>query len=206
MKRFLPILPLAFLVTACTSNPEADETKTLQSTQQNAAAIDTTGLAQFQAWKAQNELAATTPVQEMQQPEEPVKTVTVIREVRVQQPAPVVRKTVKKQQPAPVQERPEPTPQQQPQPEPTPSAGNGDVASNTGSGSAGEGTQSQEGAKEGGWNNSKKGAVIGAAGGAVIGAVINKKNRAVGAVIGGVLGGAAGYGLGKNKDNKEAKQ
>ncbi|HEY1020880.1 MAG TPA: glycine zipper domain-containing protein [Flavisolibacter sp.] len=204
MKRFLPILPLAFLFTACTTSPEANETKTLQSTQQNAAAIDTTGLAQFQAWKAQNELAAASPVQEMQQPEEPVKTVTVIREVRVQQPAPTVRKPVRQQPQAPVQDRPDPAPQ--PQPETTPSAGNGDVASNTSSGTAGEGTQPQEGAKEGGWSNSKKGAVIGAAGGAVIGAVINKKNRAAGAVIGGVLGGAAGYGLGKKKDNKEAQQ
>lgn len=204
MKRFLPILPLAFLFTACTTNPEANETKTLQSTQQNAAAMDTSGLAQFQAWKAQNELAAATPVQEMQQPEEPVKTVTVIREVRVQQPAPVVRKPVRQQPQAPVQQQPDPAPQ--PQPETTPSAGNGDVASNSGSGTVGEGTGSQEGAKEGGWSNSKKGAVIGAAGGAVIGAVINKKNRAAGAVIGGVLGGAAGYGLGKNKDNKEAQQ
>jgi outer membrane biosynthesis protein TonB len=205
MKRFLPILPLAFLFTACTTNPEANETKTLQSTQQNAAAIDTTGLSQFQAWKAQNELAAATPVQEMQQPEEPVKTVTVIREVRVQQPAPTVRKPVRRQPQAPVQDRPEPAPQQ-PQPETTPSAGNGDVASTTGSGTVGEGTESPEAAKEGGWSNSKKGAVIGAAGGAVIGAVINKKNRAAGAVIGGILGGAAGYGLGKKKDNKETQQ
>lgn len=205
MKRFIPILPLAFLFTACTSNPEANETKTLQSTQQNAASVDTTGLAEFQAWKAQNELAAVTPVQQVQQPGEPVKTVTVIREVRVQQPAPVERKTVRQQPPAPVAQSPEPAPQPS-QPEPAPSAGNEDVAANTGSGSAGEGSQPQEGAKEGGWNKSKKGAVIGAAGGAVIGAVINKKNRAVGAVIGGVLGGAAGYGLGKNKDNKAAGQ
>ncbi|HEV7331497.1 MAG TPA: glycine zipper domain-containing protein [Flavisolibacter sp.] len=204
MKRFLPILPLAFLITACTSSPGEKQTQTLQSAQQNAASIDTTGLAQFQAWKAQNELAAATPVQEAQQPEEQVKTVTVIREVRVQQPAPVVRKTVKQQPPAPAQQRPEPVPQ--PQPEATPSAGSGDVASNSGSGSAGEASQPQEAAKEGGWSNSKKGAVIGAAGGAVIGAVINKKNRAAGAVIGGVLGGAAGYGLGKKKDNKEAQQ
>lgn len=204
MKRFLPILPLAFLITACTSSPEKDQTQTLQSVQQNAASIDTTGLAQFQAWKTQNELAAATPVQQEQQPEQAVKTVTVIREVRVQQPAPVARKTVKQPQQAPVQQSPAPAPQ--PAPETTPSAGNGDVASNTGSGTVGESSQPGETAKEGGWNNSKKGAVIGAAGGAVIGAVINKKNRAVGAVIGGVLGGAAGYGLGKNKDNKEAKQ
>ncbi len=202
MKRFIPILPLAFLITACTSSPEKSETQTLQSVQQNAASIDTAGLAQFQAWKAQNELAAAAPVQQVQQPEEQVKTVTVIREVRVPQPAPTVRKPVKQQQPSPAPQQQAP----QPEPEVTPSAGNGDVASNTGSATVGEGSQSQEGAKEGGWNNSKKGAVIGAAGGAVIGAVINKKNRAVGAVIGGVLGGAAGYGLGKNKDNKEAKQ
>ena len=201
MKRFLPILPLAFFITACTSTPAENDTKTLQSAQQNALPADTAGLAAFQAWKSQNELAAAAPVEQVQQTEAPVKTITVVREVRVQEPAPV-RRTVKQRQPQPappVAQQPDPVQQ----PEASPSAGNGDVASNTGSGSEGEASQpQQETAKKGGMSNATKGAVIGGAGGAVIGAVINKKNRAAGAVIGGVLGGAVGYGLGKRKDNK----
>jgi hypothetical protein len=201
MKKFIPILSLSFVVIACSTEPQTDA-RTLQSVQQNAGSVDTAGLAQFQRWKAQNELAAVTPVQQVEEQPvpAPVKEVTIIREVRVHQPAPV-RRAVKKQTP-PVQERPEPVAEQ---PSETAGGSNGEVASNTGStGTVGESAPAGETAKEGGWSHAKKGAVIGGAGGAVIGAVIGKKNRAAGAVIGGVLGGAVGYGLGKKKDNNDA--
>ncbi len=204
MKRFIPILSIAFLMAACNSKPSETETRTIQSAQPNTVPVDTAGFAQFQQWKAQNELNTATPVQPQEQPvaSAPVKTVTVIREVRVKEPAPA-RKTVR-QKSAPVQDRPAPA-----EDNTNTSAGNGDVATNTGSGSgttdapAGEGETAK---KEGGWSNAKKGAVVGGAGGAVVGAVINKRNRAAGAVIGGVLGGAVGYGLGKKKDNKDNKE
>jgi hypothetical protein len=208
MKKFIPFLSLAFLVTACTSSPKEPETKTLQSAQP-AATVDTAGLAAFQQWKTQNELVAAAPVEQTMQPqpqaEAPVRTVTVIREVRVQQPA-RMRKTVKETA-APVPQRRDPM--EEPQPV---SSGAGDVATNTGSGGgSGTGTvdapaQQPETAKKEGMSNATKGAVLGGAGGAVIGAVLNKKNRGVGAVIGGVVGGAVGYGLGKKKDNKGAQQ
>jgi thiamine pyrophosphate-dependent acetolactate synthase large subunit-like protein len=55
MKLMLPFLSVVVLATAC-SNPktDADVVKTTPAT----ITADTTGLAQFQAWKAQNELAA----------------------------------------------------------------------------------------------------------------------------------------------------
>ena len=203
MKKFLPFLSLAFFVTACTSPQAETETKTIQSAQQ-VQPIDTAGLSAFQQWKAQNELAVANPPQQQVQPDAPapVKTVTVIREVRVQQPAPVRRPT-KPQAPAPVEERPTPVEEKQPVP-----SGTGDVASNTGSGNstADAPAPQPETAKKEGMSNATKGAVIGGAGGAVIGAVINKRNRGVGAVIGGVVGGAVGYGLGKKKDNKDGQQ
>ena len=51
----LPFLSVVVLATACNSNPKtgAEITKAVPAT----ITVDTTGLAQFQAWKAQHELA-----------------------------------------------------------------------------------------------------------------------------------------------------
>jgi hypothetical protein len=55
MKHLVPFLSAAVLVTACNSNPKTES----QATQAPPVtmAADTAGLAQFQAWKAQHELA-----------------------------------------------------------------------------------------------------------------------------------------------------
>lgn len=197
MKKLLPFLSLAILIVACNSKPAETETRTVQSAQ--SVNLDTAGLAQFQQWKAQNELTAASEVQPQQQPAaEPVKTVTIIREVRVPQAAPT-RKTVKKT-PAPVTSAPEETTTAN-----TSTGNGGEVASRSESSNTAEApaTQPAETAQNKGWSKATKGAVIGGAGGAVLGAIINKKNRAAGAVIGGVLGAGVGYGIGKNKDNKD---
>jgi len=56
MKRIVPIVAIAAMLTACNSTPKQAGLQTTQpSTTVNA---DTAGLAQFQQWKAQNELAA----------------------------------------------------------------------------------------------------------------------------------------------------
>lgn len=199
MKKLIPFLSAAVLLVACNSKPENTEVKTLQSAQQNAA-MDTTGLAQFQQWKTQNELAVATEVQQPQLQTAPVKTVEVIREVRIVEKPVRVRETapvrdVEPTVPAPVEDNNETT-------------ASGDVAtSNSGSG---QGTETapapaEETAKKEGWSKSAKGAAIGGGAGAVIGAVISKNNRAAGAVIGGVLGGAVGYGIGKAKDKKDGR-
>lgn len=197
MKRLLPILSSVFILAACSSNPTETETKTLQSVNE-ANAIDTAGLAQFQQWKAQNELTVAEVPQQAQEPAaaEPVKTVTVIRERVIERPAPV-------------RSQPKPKPQPTPEPvvnDPLPTnSGGGEVAQNTGGSTEGaEPATAPEAAKKEGWSKAAKGAAIGGAGGAVLGAIISKKNRAAGAAIGGVLGGAVGYGIGKKKDNKDA--
>jgi len=206
MKRLLPFTSFLFLLAACNTKPAETEIKTVQST--NVAPIDTAGLAQFQQWKAQNELSsAAVPVQsqQVQTPAEPqVKTVTVIRERVVERQAPVRRQTAPRREQV---SRPEPQ-VTTPSPTPAPSTGNDDIAKGpegSGSGTGDEPGTSQEQAKKEGWSKAAKGAAIGGAGGAVIGAVISKKNRAAGAVIGGVLGGAVGYGIGKSKDKKDAQ-
>lgn len=55
MKRmFIPVFAIAVTMTACNTTPDTAATqKAVQP------AIDTTGLAEFQAWKAQNELVST---------------------------------------------------------------------------------------------------------------------------------------------------
>src|SRR5438309_641950 len=59
MKQFIPILSLAILMTACTSNPNTNTTSAATEVQQAPTiTVDTVGLAQFQQWRATNELAA----------------------------------------------------------------------------------------------------------------------------------------------------
>jgi hypothetical protein len=55
MKRMMiPVLAIAVTMTACNTTPNTDTSqKAIQPS------VDTTGLAQFQAWKAQNELTST---------------------------------------------------------------------------------------------------------------------------------------------------
>lgn len=53
-KLIIPVLAIAVVMTACNTTPDTATTqKAIQPT------VDTTGLAQFQAWKAQNELMST---------------------------------------------------------------------------------------------------------------------------------------------------
>ena len=54
MKRMIPVVAVAALMTACNSTPRPTTT----TDNSKVVYMDTTGLSQFQAWKAQNELAA----------------------------------------------------------------------------------------------------------------------------------------------------
>jgi hypothetical protein len=202
MKKFIPFLGLAFLFAACSSEPET-QTQTLQSANQ-ASAKDTAGLAQFQQWKAQNELSSAENVQLEQEPavavQAPVQTKTIVREVIVERPAPARRPAARRE--TPVSTPPAPTPSET---STFPSEGSG---STVGSGTETAGTSqapAPEVAKKEGWSKAAKGAAIGGAGGAVLGAIIGKKNPAVGAAVGGVLGGAVGYGIGRGKDKKDGR-
>ena len=185
MKKIFFALSSVVIMASCSQNsarPEA-ETKTITPT-------DTAGLAQFQAWKAQNELAVAQQQQAAQQPE-PTKEVVRERVVYVKEP----RRTT-----SPSRSNTTAKPS-------TGSSGSTGSAGSTGTSSEGtsEGTETAQTEKKEGWSKAAKGAVIGGAGGAAAGAIINKRNRAAGAVIGGVIGGAAGYGIGKAKDKKDGR-
>jgi hypothetical protein len=179
MKRFIPILGLAASMVACTSNPNTTAATNAVPQVQQAPAYspDTAGLAQFQQWKAANELAA---VNEYQKPvanyTSPVKT------TRRVSAAPVPRTTGS-------------------------TAGSGSTVSSTndqGTMSSETSNTAKAPAKKG-WSKAAKGTAIGAGAGAAAGAVINKKNRVVGGVIGGVVGGAVGYGIGRHMDKQDGR-
>jgi len=186
MKKLLPFLSLAIITAAC--NTQVDKNAQPASTQatQQTVQPDTTGLASFNAWKSQNELAQVQPTQQAQTTvaQQPQKVKTIIKKVPVYTQA----KT-----PAPVSSNTSKT-------ETSPGAGdaNSGSISNTSSGTA-------KAEKKTGWSKAAKDAVIGGVAGAAGGAIINKKNRVVGAVIGGVIGAAGGYGIGKTMDKKDGR-
>jgi len=55
MKRILSVVTIAAVVTACNPGPRTEDTEVLSA--QKTVLADTVGLAEYQAWKAQNELA-----------------------------------------------------------------------------------------------------------------------------------------------------
>jgi hypothetical protein len=186
MKRIIPILSLSVLFAACNSSVASDKDAAgVGPVAEQASALkpDTSGFAQFQQWKAQQEMAAVKTI------EEPV--------VQYAAAAPVqkARKVYK----TPVYK------------EPVSSSTTGTSASEQIPGRSEDVTMNSESAntaeapEKKGWSKAAKGAVIGGATGAAAGAVINKKNRAAGAVIGGVLGAGGGYVIGRGIDKKDGR-
>jgi len=186
MKKLLPLLGISVLMAACNTTPEI-KSDAVQAVQQTIAAPDTTGMAEFNAWKAQNELASINAYKQTQQsqPEPAEKTRTIVKYV------PVAKSTSTK----PVSRSSSGSSQSTS--DNTASSGNG--ASSNGS------SETAKVEKKEGWSKAAKGAVIGGVAGAAGGAVINKKNRVLGAVIGGVVGAAGGYGIGRTMDKKDGR-
>lgn len=188
MKKLLPFLGFTLLMAACNTMPE----QKAASTQQPTIQPDTIGMAAFNAWKAQNELANIAVAQPAQQTiTAPEKTRTIVKYVPVKS-TPVKSSSNSSSS--------------------TPSASTStetSAGSSTDSGSGGsignESSQTAKVEKKEGWSKAAKGAVIGGVAGAAGGAVLNKKNRVVGAVIGGVIGAAGGYGIGKTMDKKDGR-
>lgn len=188
MKKLLPILGITVL-TAVACNPLPDQkVDSAQAVQQTLSQPDTTGMAAFNAWKAQNELAAVNAYQQPQQEKAaPEKTRTIVKYV-----------PVKTSQSKPVSHTSSSSSSSSNSSEQT------NTGSTAGSSTANSGT-SQTAEKKEGWSKAAKGAVIGGVAGAAGGAIINKKNRVAGAVIGGVIGAAGGYGVGRTMDKKDGR-
>ena len=195
MKKFLPFLSIAlvsaFVFTACSNKPDADaQAAAALQQQQQTVSPDTVGLSQFQAWKAQNELAS---VEEYNKPVQyaaaPVQKAKTVYKAPVRK-APVTKAPARTESPAPA---------------PSPGSTNEEtIGGNEGTASSESGSEAKAPVKKG-ISKAAKGAVIGGVVGAVGGAIINKDNRVVGAVIGGVLGAGGGYGIGRGMDKKDGR-
>lgn len=188
MKKLLPVLAITILsAVACNQAPDL-KAGTAQNVQQTISQPDTIGIAAFNAWKAQNELASVNALQQSQQAQSgPEKTKTIVKYVPVKtsQPKPVVKNSSSSSSSN------------------SSSAGSG-TAGNSGSANS-ESSETAKVDKKEGWSKAAKGAVIGGVAGAAGGAIINKQNRVVGAVIGGVVGAAGGYGIGRTMDKKDGR-
>jgi len=191
MKKLLPILGFSFLMAACNRMPEqkADE---VQSAPQTISQPDTTGMAAFNAWKAQNELTSLAAYQAKQTQALPEKTRTIVKYV------PVAKSSSSKPAKATTTDSNSSSSTSTDQTNAEGSAGTGTTA---GTGS----TETPSVEKKEGWSKAAKGAVIGGVAGAAGGAILNKKNRVAGAVIGGVVGAAGGYGIGRTMDKKDGR-
>jgi hypothetical protein len=174
MKKILFALSTVAIMASCSNNNPrtAAETQTLKP-------VDTAGLAQFQQWKAQNELAVANQLaQQNQVAAQPTKEIVHERVVYVDKPT--TRRS-------------------------TSTSTRRSTSSASSNGSGVYNSTSSNTAKKKGWSKAAKGAVIGGVGGAVLGGVINKRNRAAGAAIGGILGAGVGYGIGRSKDKKDGR-
>ena len=184
MKKILFLISTVAVMASCSNNTPRTATETKVAPQP----ADTAGLAQFQAWKAQNELATANQLAQQNKVVDSVQpTKEIIREKVVYVNKPVTKKHSSTKSTS------------------TTSSGTTSNNTSTNNGSGVYNSTSENTAKKKGWSKSAKGAVIGGAGGAVLGAIINKRNRGAGAVIGGVLGAGGGYVIGKNKDKKDGR-
>lgn len=176
MKKLIPFVSFAVIAAACNTTPKAD----VVATPANPVTTlpDTTGLAQFQDWKAQNELAPASAYQTAQ------PATTVVYAAAPQKTYTAKRSTAGRS-----------------------AATNRGVSRSTSAGteSGTMASESSRAAKKKGWSKAAKGAVIGGVAGAAGGAIINKKNRAAGAVIGAVIGAGGGYVIGRGQDKKDGR-
>jgi hypothetical protein len=177
MKKLLSVVGVAAIMASCNSNPNIKSADQVQA-QAPAQTLDTAGLAQFQAWKAQNELMRTQQQEQYMQ--------------------------YQQMQNAGMYGYAAPSPQRSyaSAPRRSTSTARRSSSGNNGGGYASTGNYP---ARKKGWSKAAKGAAIGGAGGAVLGAVINKRNRVAGGVIGGVIGAGVGYGIGRSQDKKDGR-
>jgi hypothetical protein len=185
MKQISSLIAAAALFAACNSNPRTDANVKPLTAPGVTILADTSGLSEFQAWKAQKdqglESNAIAPGS---------KTVVAYADDNnsaVRNAAPVRKSSVARRS----------TSTRSRTANRTYSSGSSTVYEPA--------ATTTVPARKKGWSKAAKGAAIGGAGGAIAGAIIGKNNRALGAVIGGVVGGGVGYGIGRSKDKKDGR-
>ena len=174
MKQILSVMGAALMLASCgPKTPKATVAGV------NNVALDTAGLAQFQAYKKQQEFNAMMANYEATKQPVAVAPANGVRTVNRTQYVPVRRSSSSSGRAY--------TPARR-----TSSGSMNSVSNNTAM-------------RKRGWSKAAKGAVIGGVAGAGAGAIINKKNRAAGAVIGGVVGAGGGYVIGRGIDKRDGR-
>jgi len=191
MKNILPIIAVATLFAACSSNDletKKDVILTDTTTMYNSNAATDTG--------SITEVVATPPAP-------PAEVRTVTRTVYVDRKTPAPRRRVREATSSEPYNPPNNNPSNQNTGTNTQTTG---TTGNTGT--TGTTTTTPAPApkpEKEGMSSATKGAVIGGVGGAIGGAILSKK-KGKGAIIGGVVGAAGGYILGRKKDKRDSTQ
>lgn len=172
MKKILGIVTIATFMVACNQTPKVD----VQSA--NTTLPDTTGLAAFQAWRAQSELQNMNAMMG-QNATTPTNTKIIERHYYNNAPRSSARSTSR-------------------------SSGTRSRSYGSGSGTRSGGGSTASTQKRG-WSKAAKGAVIGGVAGGAAGAIINKRNRVAGGVIGAVVGAGGGYVIGRGMDKRDGR-
>jgi len=187
MKNILPIIAVATLFAACSSNDletKKDVILTDTTTMYNSNAATDTGTIK--------EVVATPPAP-------PAEVRTVTRTVYVDRKTPAPRRRVREATAS--ETYPNNNPSNQNTGTNTQTTG---TTGNTGTTGTTTPVPAPKPEKEG-MSSATKGAVIGGVGGAIGGAILSKK-KGKGAIIGGVVGAAGGYILGRKKDKRDSTQ
>jgi hypothetical protein len=184
MKKILTFISGAALLAACNSNPNTEAVVKPTNAPGVTILADTSGLSEFQAWKANAALRAE---------ENAALAEGKTAVVSYDEPKTTVRKTSSAPRRTSTARRTSTSNNR------TYSSGSATTAPSTASYPVEQPQQKK------GWSKAAKGAVIGGAGGAILGGVLAKNNRALGAVIGGVVGGGVGYGIGRSQDKKDGR-
>ncbi len=198
MKRILSILSIAAVLAACSNGTTTNtDSSALTPAVKQAPAYtpDTTGLAQFQEWKAQQQ--AVTETKQTSQPVHYVAAAPVKKVKKVYtNPVPGKQETAATSTAGATEAKSFPE-RNSTSRDDADSAHNAVISS--------ESSNTAQAPVKKGWSKAAKGAAIGAGSGAVVGAVVNKKNRAVGGVIGGIIGAGGGYVIGRGMDKKDGR-
>jgi hypothetical protein len=178
MKRIFSVITIAAFMAGC--NPSPNTTVAPATT---SATTDTTGFTQFQAWKAQNELANPNSFNNNPNAQSVANIPARSNSVTYTPEHSTTHRSVSHSSHRSYSRS-------------RSSSGNGGSYSSSSSNTA---------RAKRGWSKAAKGAVIGGVTGGVAGAIINKRNRVAGGVIGGVLGAGVGYGLGRGMDKRDGR-
>jgi len=182
MKKILSFISGAAILAACNTNPNTQAVVKPANAPGVTILADTSGLSEFQAWKANAAVRAE---------ENAALAEGKTAVVSYAEPRSTARRTYA---------APRRTSSSRRSTSRTYSSGSATTYPSSGSYPVAQ-TQPQKK----GWSKAAKGAVIGGAGGAILGGVLAKHNRALGAVIGGVVGGGVGYGIGRSQDKRDGR-